>query len=365
MRIAFIGQKGIPAKNGGVERHVEFLSIQLNRLGHEVLVYNRSGYTPDKLKDLNGIKLIYKPFIDQKNLANITHTFFSSLDVLRRQPDIIHFHGVGPSLLLWIPKIFCPRAKLVATLHSFDYDNDKWSKFAKMMLRWGERIMFSLADSIIVLTPATQEYARRRYNRETFLIPNGTELGYNQSEATLKFWGLEKNGYIFSSSRLIKLKGLQYLIPAFKNLKTDKKLVIAGDGEYENELKNLAQGDNRIRFINNQSGDALRQLYAHAYLFVQTSEMEGLSLSLLEAMGHRTACLASDIDGNKEALRDTGFYFQSRNVNDLEQQMKYVLENPEVVSQKAQAAYERACKEYDWQKIAEKTATVYQNASQK
>lgn len=361
MRIAFIGQKGIPAKNGGVERHVEFLSFQLNSLGHEILVYNRRGYTPEKLKDLNGIKLIYKPFIDQKNLANITHTFFSTLDVLRRQPDIIHYHGVGPSLLLWIPKVFCPRAKIFATLHSFDYDNDKWSRFAKTMLRLGEKIMFALADAIIVLTPATQEYARRKYGRDTFLIPNGTELGSSQDDSVLKFWGLEDKDYIFSSSRLIKLKGLQYIIPVFKKLKTNKKLVIAGDGEYEEELKLLAQGDERIRFIGNQGGEALRQLYSHAYLFVQTSEMEGLSLSLLEAMGHRSACLASDIDGNKEALKDTGFYFASRDVVDLEKKMNYLLENPEEVEQKAFAAYERACKEYDWRKIAEKTVAAYRN----
>lgn len=361
MKIAFIGQKGIPAKNGGVERHVQFLSVQLKNLGHEVLVYNRRGYTPVKLKDFDGVQLLYKPFINQKNLANITHTFFSSLDVLRRRPDIIHYHGVGPSLLLWLPKVFCPRAKLVATLHSFDYDNEKWSRFAKLMLRLGEKMMFKLADAVIVLTPTTQEYARKKYGRECFLIPNGTELGREQAETALKFWGLSKGSYIFSASRLIKLKGLQYLIPVFKRLKTDKKLVIAGDGEYEAKLKELAADDARIIFIGNQDGDALRQLYANAYLFAQTSEMEGLSLSLLEAMGHGSACLASDIPGNREALADTGFFFRSRDERDLEVKLNYILEHPEEAQVKALAAYERACREYDWRQVAAKTLASYQS----
>ncbi len=360
MKIAFIGQKGIPAKNGGVERHVEFLSSQLKNLGHEVLVYNRCGYTPEQLDNLNGVKLIYKPFINQKNLANITHTFLSSLDVLHRKQDIIHYHGVGPSLLLWLPKIFCPQAKIVATLHSFDYDNEKWSRFAKMMLRLGEKAMFAWADAVIVLTPATQEYVKQKYGRETWLIPNGTELSSEQGDSFLSALGLEPKNYIFSASRLIKLKGLQYLIPVFKGLKTEKKLVIAGDGEYEEELKKLAAGDERIIFVGNQSGEALRQLYANSYLFAQTSEMEGLSLSLLEAMGHKCACLASDINGNKEALRDTGFYFKSRDTKDLEEKLNYILSHPEEVEEKAAAAYERACQEYDWRQIAAKTAQSYQ-----
>lgn len=360
MKIAFIGQKGIPARNGGVERHVEFLSAHLQKSGHKVLVYNRRGYTPIKLTEFDGVKLIYKPYLNHKNLASITHTLGASLDVLRRRPDIIHYHGVGPSLLLWLPKIFCPRAKLVATLHSFDYDNEKWGGFAKMMLRLGEKAMFTFADAVIVLTPATQEYARKKYGRETFLIPNGTEIEPEQAEAALKFWGLEKRGYIFSASRLIKLKGLQYLIQAFKRLATDKKLVIAGDGEYEEELKRLAGDDRRILFVGNQTGDALRQLFAHAYLFVQASEMEGMSLSLLEAMGKRVACLASDIEGNKETLRETGFFFRSRDDRDLGVKLEHILENPEETEQKALAAYERAQQEYDWSRVAAKTVAVYQ-----
>jgi glycosyltransferase involved in cell wall biosynthesis len=360
MKIAFIGQKGIPAINGGVERHVEFLAKELVILGHEVIVYNRKKYTPTVLKEYAGIELIYKPFINNKNLANITHTLLSSLDVLFRRVDIIHYHGVGPSLLLWLPKIFAPKVKLVATLHSFDYDNEKWGKFAKMMLRLGEYLMFSLADSVIVITPATQKYAQNKYKHRSVLISNGADMTPALSNDALKFWSLEKNSYIFSASRLIKLKGLQYLITAYKGLKTDKKLVIAGDGGYESDLKALAEVDKNIIFVGNQVGDVLRQLYSNSYLFVQASEMEGLSLSLLEAMGHKTACLASDIIGNKEALADTGFYFQSRNTADLNSKLNYALNHPDELELMSIMGYKRACEKYDWHKIAVNTAMMYQ-----
>ena len=362
MKIAFIGQKGIPAQTGGVERHVEFLATYLVKLGQEVIVYNRANYSQKGIKTFKGAQLIVKPFINSKNLANITHTFLASIDVLRRKPDIVHYHGVGPSLLLWIPKIFFPKTHVVATLHSFDYDNDKWSIFAKLMLRLGEFMMCKLADEIIVLTLATQKYISDKYNRDTVLIPNGTELKDNlgnQGNNILKTFNLESNSYIFTASRLIRLKGIQYLIEAYKTIKTDKKLVIAGEGEFQNELEKLAKNDPRIIFLGNQHDEVLRQLYANAYLFVQASEMEGMSLALLEAMGHGSACLASDIPGNRVSLEETGMYFKSMDVSDLKQKLQYLFENTDEVQKMAAQSYQRAKAEFNWQTVVEKTNDLY------
>ena len=140
---------------------------------------------------------------------------------------------------------------------------------------------------------------------------------------------------------------------------------MSSDGEYEEELKQLAAGDARIIFVGNQSGTDLRQLYTHAYLFVQASEMEGLSLSLLEAMGHGSACLASDINGNVEALADTGFFFRSRDELNLRLKLEYIFEHPLEKAEKAKAAYERACREYDWRQVAAKTAALYEELIKK
>jgi len=362
MKIAFIGQKGIPAKTGGVERHVEFLSQHLANLGLEILVYNRRGYLANKQEEWQGVKLISKPFINTKNLANISHTLLASLDVIRRRPDVIHYHGVGPSLLLWLPKIFLPKTKFIATLHSFDYDNDKWSAFAKFMLRLGESFMCRFADEIITLTPATQRYVLEKHKRQSYLIPNGTEIkdeSLNDSVDILQEWNLDKRSYIFSASRLIRLKGIQYLISAYNNLKTDKKLVIAGEGEYETELKRLAGDNKNILFIGNQSGQKLRALYTNTYLFVQSSEMEGMSLSLLEAMGHGAPCLASDILANKEALADCGYYFKTQDTKDLEVKLNKLLNNSDEIFTMAQKSFKRAQLEYTWDIVATKTLEVY------
>ena len=361
MKIAFIGQKGIPAQNGGVERYVESLAINLVSSGQEVLVYNRNNYLPEKLEEFKNIKIINKPFINNKNLANITHTLLSSLDVTNRKVDIVHFQGIGPSLLCWLPKLLNPNLKIVATLHSFDYYNQKWSGFAKLMLQLGERLMCRYADEVIVLTGAMQDYIQNKYQRRPILIPNGANLYNKEGDDKIRAWGLSPNNYILSVSRIIKLKGLQYLIPAFKQLKTDKKLVVTGSGEYLAELEKLAAGDDRIIFTGNQSGQVLDQLYANTYLFVQPSEMEGLSISLLEAMAHKKACLVSDICANLEAIRNTGFSFKSQDIDDLKIKLEELLTNDNLVASKAELAYERVAQEFTWPIVAKKVLEAYQN----
>lgn len=360
MKIAFIGQKGIPSQNGGVERYVESLAINLVQMGQEVLVYSRNDYSPEKLSEFKGIQVINKPYINNKNLASITNTFLATLDVLGRQVDIVHFQGIGPSLLCWIPKIFKPRVKVVATLHSFDYCNDKWSWFAKKMLYLGEKTMCHFADEVIVLSEAMQKHVVELHGRNAILIPNGADLYDQVGENKILAWGLERNSYFLSVSRAIRLKGLQYLIAAFRGLKTDKKLVIVGDGEYLPELKRLAAGDERIIFTGNQIGRTLDQLYFNACLFIQSSELEGMSLSLLEAMAHKQACLVSDIEANKRTIEDTGFTFASKDVNDLQQKMQYILDHESEANLKAEASYNRIAQGFTWTKLAAEVLETYQ-----
>ncbi|MFA5184662.1 MAG: glycosyltransferase family 4 protein [Patescibacteria group bacterium] len=359
MKIAFIGQKGIPAQNGGVERYVESLALNLAALGQDVLVYNRRNYLPVRLKEYKDIQIIEKPCIYSKNLASITHTFLALADVWRRKVNIIHFQGIGPSLLVWLPKLLRPRVKIIATLHSFDYFNDKWGGFAKSMLRLGEKLMCRYSDQVIVLTESMREYVQKTYGRETILIPNGANLYDEAGEERIRAWGLSRGNYILSVSRIIKLKGLQYLIAAFKNIQTDKKLVITGDGEYLAELEKLAADDDRIIFTGNQNGRTLDQLYANAYLFVQSSEMEGLSISLLEAMAHKTACLVSDIPANAEAIAGTGFTFATKDIDDLQAKLQAILADSDTAQAKARSAYERIKREFTWPAVAARVLAVY------
>lgn len=361
MRIAFIGQKGIPTKSGGVERHVENLAVFLAKKGQEVIVYNRRGYLPEEISEWQGVKIVSKPFIDTMNLAAITHYFLSTIDAMRRRVEVIHFHGIGSALLAWMPRLFAPQIKVVATLHSFDYGNDKWGAFAKAMLKLGEKFMCRYSHQVIVLTGLMHDYLWQRHQRESVIIPNGAAVTADSGSNYLLPLGLERGKYVVSVSRLIRLKGLQYLIPAFKAADLgDLKLVIVGDGEYQEELEKLADNDPRFIFTGAKSGAELNQIFSGAKLFVQSSEMEGLSISLLEAMAHGLPCLVSDIVANREAAAETAEYFESKDIADLEKKLRALLLDEEKLARLAENGRLRAEKLYNWDLVSEKVLALYQ-----
>ncbi len=366
MKIALIGQKAIPAKSGGVDRHVESLAMYLSSYNEDIFAYNRKGYLKgDYKQDINGINIVNIPYINTKNLAAITHTFSSVIHAMYKSVDVIHFHGIGPSILSWMPKVFKPKIKVVSTLHSFDYGNDKWGFFAKFMLKLGEKIMCRCADEIIVLTKLMSDYLKEKYNRDSRIIPNGALIRKVDRSHYLQEFNIEKNKYIVSVSRLIRLKGIQYLIKVFKDLKdsnnidNELKLVIVGEGEYGDELKRMAEKRDDIIFTGNQSGEVLAQLYQNAKLFVQSSETEGLSISLLEAMAYGLPILASEIPANTEAAADTAIYFQSKSVSDLKNKLKNILNDFNEIERLSLKAKERAEKVYDWKEISKKTIELY------
>ncbi len=364
MKIAIIGQKGIPAKSGGVERHVEELAVRLAAQGHEVLAYVRPNYTDKNLQEYKGVKLISLPSVSTKHLDAITHTLRACFDVLKRDVDVIHFHSIGPSSLVWLVKLLKPKTPVVVTFHTRCYKHQKWGIFAKLCLKFGEFIACTLPDKTIAVSRSLRDHAIRNYNSKIDYIPNGVVLPViKNSEKALKGFNLEKDGYILAVSRLVKHKGLQYLISAFKNIKTDKKLVIVGAGAYTDKfvakLKNSAVGDNRIVFAGEQSGDVLNSLFANCYLFVQPSESEGLSIALLEAMAHEKTALVSDIAENKEAIGYTGFTFRNKSSADLLGKLNFLLRNKLIVKETGERARARVNKEYNWEEIITKMESVY------
>ena len=370
MKIAIIGQKGIPSISGGVEKHVEDLSVRLVQAGHEVLAYTRPNYTNKNLTEHKGVQLISLPSFATKRLDAITHTFRACLDVAKRDVDVIHFHSIGPSSLIWLVKILNPHTPVVATFHCQDYLHQKWGIFAKIYLKFGEFCACKFSDKTITVSKTLKEYAAKKYGRVPEYIPNGVGTAKKAVAHDIKYFGLQKGNYVLAVSRLVKHKGLQYLIKAFKHIKTDKKLVIVGGSahtdKFVKQLKDLAAGDKRIIFTGAQSGEIINEFYSNAYLFVQPSESEGMSIALLEAMSHGLATLVSDIPENREVISYTGYTFKNKNVADLLGKLNGLLRNSEMVREMGEMQKKRVQQEYNWEAIVAKTQNVYQQvASQK
>ncbi|MFH1712541.1 MAG: glycosyltransferase family 4 protein [Patescibacteria group bacterium] len=365
MRIAMIGQKTmvLGERAGGIEKHVAEISTRLVDYGHDVTVYARVRYTPKRPDKISNVKLKFLPTIYKKHLEAITHTFFASVHALFQKYDIIHYHGVGPATMAWIPRIFAPRTTVIVTFHAQDQFHTKWGWFARRYLALGERAAVMIPHYCITVSHVLQIYCRKNFNRQVVYIPNGAEIKNVISSKELDKFGLDPKGYVLNVGRIVGQKGLHYLVEAFKQVETKKQLVFVGSASfteiYFKNLRELARGDNRIHFLGYQTGKTLDQLYANAYLFCSPSESEGLPLVVLEAMGFGLAPLVSDIPENLEAIHHTGFTFHNADVEDLRQKLQELVNHPELVGERSEESRAVIETQFNWDRITQQIEGVY------
>ena len=369
LRIAMIGHKRIPSREGGVEIVVDELSTRMVKLGCQVHAYNRYGrHTAGKKFDqrrgkyYNGIRLITIPTPKASSLNAIVYSFFATVRALFGGYDVIHFHAEGPCTMLWLPKLF--GIHTVATIHGLDWQRSKWGDFAAKVLKFGEKIAARYADEVIVLSKNMQDYFGEKYNRETKFIPNGINRPeIRTADLISQQYGLEKNGYILFLARIVPEKGLHYLIEAYSQITTEKKLVIAGgtshSHEYMSQIKEMASKDDRIIMTDFVHGHCLEELYSNAYIFVLPSDVEGMALSLLEAMSYGNCCLVSDIQENTEVVDDYAETFKKGNIMDLKEKMNELLNAPEVVRNYQKISRDYICDKYNWDKVVDETLNLY------
>ena len=370
LRIAMLGHKRIPSREGGVEIVVSELACRMVAEGHSVTCYNRRGKhvsgaehnSSINAKEYNGVRLINVLTIDKKGLAAMTSSFFASIRAAFGKYDVVHFHAEGPSAMLWLPKLF--GKKCIATIHGLDHQRAKWGRFASWYIKSGERCAARFADEIIVLSENVKEYFAQTYGRETVYIPNGVDRHeIRPVDEISKKYGLDKDEYILFLGRLVPEKGLKYLINAYKNVITDKKLVIAGGSsdttEFEAELRCIAKGDERIIFTGFVQGRELEELYSNAYIYVLPSDLEGMPLSLMEAMSYSNCCLTSDIFECASVIEDHGVTFAQGDVDDFREKLQMLCDDEERVRTLADLAAEFICSKYNWDDITKRTLEIY------
>lgn len=307
---------------------------------------------------------IYQAFtIKKSSLDAIVATFFATLKALRDSYDVYHYHAEGPCLMLWLPHLF--RKRVVVTIHGLDWQRAKWGKLASYLLLLGEKAAVRYADEIIVLSSNMQKYFLKTYGRQTRWIPNGVNLPvFRKPNKIQKKYGLQADGYLLFLARIVPEKGLHYLIEAFKKIKTSYKLVIAGDCqysvEYGKQIEQMCRGNKNIILTGFVEGDELYELYTNTLLYILPSEIEGMSMSILEAMSYGKCCLVSDIPENVEPTGNCVEYFKSADVQDLKEKLEQLLiddERRKVLGRKGQIYVQKM---YQWTTIAEKTIEVYE-----
>jgi len=361
LRVAFIGGRGVVSKYSGIETYYEKVGKGLAGMGHEVTVYCRTYFTPPG-KRHNGMHVVRLPTIRSKHLETLVHSFLSTLHVLVRPCDVVHYHALGPALFSFIPRLV--GKKTVVTVQGLDWRRKKWGRIAAAVLRLGERAAVSLPTHTMVVSRVLQKHYRDSHGAETSYVPNGGELRKWHVPDKIFDWGLESGRYILFLGRFSPEKGCHLLVEAYEKLDTDVKLVMAGGASYCDDYSRRlqARAGERIKVLDWVSGDALDELVTNAMVFVLPSDLEGLSLALLDAMGAGRCVLASDVAENREAVEDTGFTFRSGDTVDLADRLRFLIANPAVREAAGQAAKHRIRQHYQWPPIAADIERVYFDA---
>lgn len=358
LRIAFIGGRGVASKYSGIETYYEEVGQRLAGMGHHVTAYCRTHFTPD-VNEHNGIHVVRLPTIRSKHLETLVHTFLSTLHVLVRPCDVVHYHALGPALFSFIPRL--AGKKTVVTVQGLDWQRKKWGRIASAVLRLGERAAVSFPNHTMVVSRTLREHYRQAYRVETSYVPNGGLLREVQLPDKLWERGLVSGKYILFLGRFSPEKGCHVLLEAYEQLETDVKLVLAGASSYCDEYsrKLRAHAGERIKLLDWVSGEALDELLTNAMIFVLPSDLEGLSLALLDAMGAGLCVVASDVPENREAIDGAGFTFRRGDTQDLAERLRFLIANPAVREAAGKAAKLRVREQYQWQQVAREIERVY------
>ena len=364
-----IGHKYIPSRDGGVEVVVSNLAPHLAKLGYDVTCYNRTNRQFRKLRkegelqrEYRGVHLVWTPTLDRRGLAAMTSSVMATVMASFRPFDLIHFHTEGPCVLCWLPGLL--GKKVVVTIHGLDHQRQKWGKFASAYIMLGEKAAVRHADSIIVLSEGVRTYFREKYGRETVLIPNGIDPAEIRPACEItKQFGLAPREYILFLGRLVPEKGIHYLIEAYRKVSTDKKLVIVGGtsdtDDYVKRLHEMAGDDPSVIFTGFQQGLVLEELYSNAYLYVLPSDLEGMPLTLLEAMNYGCCCVTSDIAECADVMEGCGITFPRGNTEALRAALQDLCDHPEKAEARRLESRKTVSSKYTWQEITAQTHELY------
>ncbi len=358
LRIAFIGGRGVISKYSGIEAYYEEVGKRLAAMGHEVTVYCRNYFTPE-LPEHNGMRLVRLPTVRTKHLETLLHTILSTLHAVSQRYDLVHYHALGPALFSSFPRLL--GTKTAVTVQGLDWQRGKWGRIASAVLRLGEKASVQLPNATMVVSQTLRDRYRDVHGVESFYVPNGGLLREKSQPRKIMEWGLEPGQYVLFLGRFSPEKGCHLLVQAFEQMETDVKLVMAGASsycdDYSRELRTHAS--KRIRMLDWVSGETLDELLTNAMIFVLPSDMEGLSLALLDAMGAGLCVLTSDVPENREAIEGAGFSFKSGDASDLAERLRFLIANPAVREAAGKNARNRIVDQYQWQHIAEEIEKVY------
>jgi glycosyltransferase involved in cell wall biosynthesis len=359
MKIALIGTRGIPAHYGGFETCAEELSKRLVEKGHEVWVYGRSGYYKKKLKEYEGIKLVYFPEIKIKTLDTLSHTFLSFVHSLPKKYDIILVFNYANSPILIFPKLL--RKNVILHMDGLEWSREKWKGLGKKYLKFAEWLATRLSIDLISDSQGIRSYYKDKYGKNSHFIPYGAESQSSREKHLLERYNLKPQEYFLQITRFEPENNPLLSIRAFQRIETNKQLVLVGGVQYKTPYSEeiFSVKDPRINllgFIYDKR--IIRELLCNCYAYIHGNEVGGTNPALLEAMGSGCFVIARDVPFNREVLQNAGIYFQ-KNSDDVLEKMSWALQRPEETRKKGEEGRSIIRDRYRWDMVVDRYEKLF------
>jgi glycosyltransferase involved in cell wall biosynthesis len=360
LRIAFIGGRGVAANYSGIETYYAEIGSRLAAHGHAVTAYCRKNFTPD-IETYRGIIVRRLPAPASKHFETITHSVLSTLDSLWRPYDIIQYHAIGSAPLALLPRAF--GKVTVVSVRGLDWQRGKWGTVARSVLKAGEWASARCPTETAVVSRTLQRHYHEQHGKNPVCIQNPVTPVTHVAPDKIRELGFEKDGFILFAGRISPEKHVDVLLKALAPLRGIRpmKIAIAGGSSYSEDyiklVKSLAWDD--VVFLGNVDRQVMAELFSNCYFYVLPSAMEGLSISLLEALSFGNCIVTTAIPENLEVIGDAGFSFPVGDAESLRETAKQLLLEPALVDEYRRKARARADAQPDWDETAKRTERFY------
>lgn len=367
MKIAFLGNRGIPANFGGSDTIFEQLGERLVKRDHKVVVYCRKHFSQYNEKYYKGIERVVLPSINKFNFDTITHSFLSTLHILfTNKVEILNFHGIGNSFVL--PLLMFSKKKSVVLIDGPDWKRPKWNFLAKLMLRLSVNFGIWFADEIISDNIPIHDWIKEKFNRNTPILYYGADFDKILPGENLFRWGLVGNDYILFVAMMVPDKGPDIILEAYSKLKTNIKLLMVGDTHYHkdffNSLKLKYSNNANIIFTGFQYGNSYKEYMSNAYIYVHPFRSDGTSPSLLQSLALGNCIVANSSEETSAAIENAGVLFDRDSSISLGEKLQFLIDNPNLINEYKNKSLALAKRKYDWEDIVTQYENVFNNVLQ-
>jgi glycosyltransferase involved in cell wall biosynthesis len=366
LRIAILGDRGIPARYGGYSTLIEEISVQLTAdHDFEVVVYCRSQYYPDRAPSFKGVRLVYIPVLRNKYLESVLHTAMSTIHSLFLRLDAVLVIDPANAINLPLLRLF----GRPAALHTdgLGFKRKKWGPIARAYYKFSERLSAWFADELVADALAMRDHYLRNYGTDSTFLPLGCESGGYAPPGCLAKFGLTPGEYYLVVTRIEPDNNTDLIIREYRKLATTRPLVIVGGARFPSDFSRQieAEADDKVRVVGGvYDAEVLNALYRHAFAYLHGHEVGGTNPALLRAMAAGTCCAALDTVFSREVMGEGGCFFGFE-AGSMAQLLQVLEAEPERARATGVAMHDRAWQEYRWDAVTAGYAALFRAMSER